>query len=426
MTAVLVVSFCACLLLAMPVAFAMIVSSILAIWAGGNVPIALIAQRLGSGIDNFTYLAIPLFIFAGRLMEETGMSERLVRLARALVGHIPGGLGQTVVVTDIFFSGLSGSTLADASAVASLTFPGMRRAGYSDVRATSIIVAAGAIGILFPPCLTMVVIGALLGISISSLFLSGLLPGLFMALMLMATIFVQARSGVIPLAQSVFSGAELWAALRGSLVPAMMPAIIFGGIFGGIFSPTEAAAVAVLYAFVVGFFIYRKITLKQTWHLLIQTGLTTAAIGFVLAAAIVIATLMGLQGIPTTIVRYVSEVTTQPLVFLVLANTIFLIFGALLDGIPALLLFLPILMPAAKAFGIDPLHFALTAIASLGVGIILPPLGIMLLIICAITKTPVMQVSRQMLPYFAILCFCLLCIIAVPWFVLVLPRAFGY
>jgi tripartite ATP-independent transporter DctM subunit len=311
MTAILVVSFVVCLLVAMPVAFAMIVSSALMIWAGGNVPIALIAQRLGSGIDNFTYLAIPLFIFAGRLMEETGMSERLVRLARALVGHIPGGLGQTVVVTDIFFSGLSGSTLADASAVASLTFPGMRRAGYSDVRATSIIVAAGAIGILFPPCLTMVVIGALLGISISSLFLSGLLPGLFMALMLMATIFVQARRGVIPLAQSAFSGAELWAALRGSLVPAMMPAIIFGGIFGGVFSPTEAAAVAVLYAFVVGFFFYRKITLKQTWHLLVQTGLTTAAIGFVLAAAIVISTLMGLQGIPATIVHYVSEVTSQ-------------------------------------------------------------------------------------------------------------------
>jgi C4-dicarboxylate transporter, DctM subunit len=205
-----------------------------------------------------------------------------------------------------------------------------------------------------------------------------------------------------------------------------MPAIIFGGIFGGVFSPTEAAAVAVLYAFVVGFFFYRKITLKQTWHLLVQTGLTTAAIGFVLAAAIVISTLMGLQGIPATIVHYVSEVTSQPLVFLVLANIIFLIFGALLDGIPALLLFLPILMPAAKTFGIDPLHFALTAIASLGVGIILPPLGIMLLIICAITKAPVMQVSRQMMPYFAILCFCLLCIIAVPWFVLVVPRAFGY
>jgi tripartite ATP-independent transporter DctM subunit len=272
----------------------------------------------------------------------------------------------------------------------------------------------------------MVVIGALLGISISSLFLSGVLPGLFMASTLMATIYVQARCGVIPLAQSRFSFEELWAACRGSFVPAMMPVIIFGGIFGGVFSPTEAAAVAVLYAFVIGFFFYRRITLMQTWHLLVQTGLTTAAIGFVLAAAIVISTLMGLQGIPGLIVRYVSEVTTQPLMFLILANIIFVIFGALLDGIPALLLFLPILMPVAKTFGIDPLHFALTSIASLGVGIILPPLGIMLMMICAITKTPVMQVSRQMMLYFAIRCLCLFCIIAVPWISLVLPRAFGY
>jgi len=423
--AVLCIAFAVLLCLSVPIAFAMLTATALAMAVGGSLPYALIAQRVGAGVENFTYLAIPLFILAGVIMEHSGISMRLVALARALVGHIRGGMGQVVIVSEIFFSGISGASLSDASAIGSLMYPTLKQSGYDPGRAVAIIAAACAMGILIPPCLTMVVLGALAGVSVAALFVAGFLPGLLMALALMVFVYFQARRGLLPGGLEKASWRETWKAFKGSVLALMLPVIIFGGILGGVFSPTEAAAVAVLYALVVALFVYRELTWKSLYKLLVETAVITGAIGLILGAATGFTSILALEGAPAEVGNLVSSVSTSPIVFMIAANLIFIFFGAILDGIPALLLFIPILMPVASSLGIDPLHFTLVSVASLGVGLVIPPIGIMLLVICSITRTPLSVVARAMLPYLVILGACLLFIIAVPSVVLVLPRAVG-
>ncbi|MGB7541222.1 MAG: TRAP transporter large permease [Burkholderiales bacterium] len=425
MIATLCIAFLAFIVCGVPIAFAMLASTALALLTPDSMPMALIAQRVGAGIDNFTYLAIPLFVLAGAIMEHSGISTRLVAFARALVGHIRGGMGQVVIVSEIFFSGISGASLSDASAIGSIMFPALRRAGYKPGRAVALIAAACAMGILIPPCLTMVVLGALAGVSVGALFVAGFLPGLVMALGLMLLVYVQARRGKLPGGEPRATAGETWRAFRASIIPLMLPVIIFGGILGGVFSPTEAAAVAVFYAFAVAVLVYRELTAAKIYRILVDTATITGAIGLVLGAAAAFASLLAIEGIPDQVAKAVIGVSTNPIVFLVMANLLFILFGALLDGIPALLLFIPILMPISNQLGIDPLHFTLVSVASLGIGLIIPPIGIMLLVICSITGVPLGAVSRAMWPYLLILFLCLLLMIAFPWVVLVLPRAFG-
>jgi C4-dicarboxylate transporter DctM subunit len=424
---ILLLSICivAFTVVGVPIAFAILAGTALVVGFGGALPLPFIAQRISSSIDNFTYLAIPLFVLAGNIMETSGISLRLVALARALVGHFRGGMGQVVIVSEIFFSGISGASLSDASAIGSIMFTALRRAGYPPEVATALIAAACAMGILIPPCLTMVVLGAISGVSVSALFVAGLLPGLVMAVALMAFVYWQARRGVLPAGEPPQSWRQTWDAARAAFVPMMMPAIIFGGIFGGVFTPTEAAAVAVLYAFAVSILWYRELTFRQIYTLLVDTAAITGAIGLILGAATAFSTLLAIEGGPAQIAQVVIDLTTTPWVFLVLSNLVFVVFGALLDGIPAILLFIPILLPIAQKLGIDPLHFTLLSVASLGIGIVVPPIGVMLLVICSITRTPLRAVSWAMIPYLAILLACLLAIILFPWIVLVLPRALG-
>jgi tripartite ATP-independent transporter DctM subunit len=421
----LCLTFIAAVLLGIPIAFAMLAATAAAMLVEGTLPFALIAQRVGAGVENFTYLAIPLFILAGSIMEESGISTRLVGLARALVGHIRGGMGQVVIVSEIFFSGISGASLSDASAIGSLMYPTLRKSGYERGRAVALIAAACAMGILIPPCLTMVVLGALAGVSVGALFVAGFLPGLVMAFALMLLVYVQARRGLLPGGEPRVNWGDTWRAFRAAIIPLMLPVIIFGGILGGVFSPTEAASIAVLYALVVAVFVYRELSAAALYRILVQTATITGAIGLVLGAAAAFTSLLALSGVPAQVASAVTSLSRNPIVFLVAANLIFMLFGAILDGIPALLLFVPILMPVSNQLGIDPLHFTLVAVASLGIGLILPPIGILLLVICSITQAPLGEVSRAMWPYLVILGVCLLFIIAVPSVVLVLPRAFG-
>jgi C4-dicarboxylate transporter DctM subunit len=422
----LISGFTGLILIGVPIAFAMVVAVAVAIFLGGTMPLAIIGQRMGSGVENFTFLAVPLFILAGTIMEHSGISRRLVNLGRVLVGHLPGGMGQVVIVSEIFFSGISGASLSDASAIGSLMHPALRRSGYQAGQATGLVAAACAMGVLIPPCLAMVVMGAVAGVSVTALFIAGLVPGLIMALALMVLVYVQARRGTLPGGEAAASWRETFVAMRESVIPLMMPVIIFGGILGGIFSPTEAAAVAVLYALIVGVLVYREITLRSFYDMLVETAKVTGAVGVIVGAASGFSVLLALEGAPVSIAAAVEALSSDPIVFLIVVNLLFLLFGALLDGIPALLLFVPILLPVATTLGIDPLHFTLLSIASLGVGMILPPIGIMLLVICSITNTPIAEASRAMMPYLAILLVCLLVIIAFPWTVVALPRAFGF
>ena len=421
----LCVGFVICIMVGVPIAFSMIIASVIAVISGDSLPLPLIAQRLGSGIDNFTYLAIPLFILAGSIMERSAISIRLVGFAKSLVGHFKGGMGQVVIVSEIFFSGISGASLSDASAIGSIMFPTLKKAGYDPAKAVALISAACAMGILIPPCLTMVVLGALAGVSVSALFVAGFIPGFLMAIALMISVYFQSKNGSLPPGENKATRKEIFSAFKGAMFPLLLPIIIFGGILGGVFSPTEAAAVAVLYAFFVATFIYREMSFKLLYSLLIDTAITTGAIGLILGAASAFSAILSFGGVPDQVAEFITGFSSNPLIFLIAANLVFLFFGAVLDGIPALLLFVPILLPVAKTLGIDTLHFALMSVASLGVGLVVPPIGILVLVVCSITKTPLGDVSKAMMPYLGILMLCLLAMILFPPIILFLPHYFG-
>jgi tripartite ATP-independent transporter DctM subunit len=415
------------LLLAMdvPVAFSMALACILTLFWQGTIPMSTVTMKFYSGIDTFPFLAIPLFILAGGLMEHGGISQRLVRLARNLVGHIRGGLGFVVVVSEIFFSGISGSSIADASAIGALLLPSMIRAGYAAERASAIVAAATGMGMMIPPCLNMVVLGAMSNISIAGLFMGGFLPGFLMALTLMVIIYIQSVRGILPGAESARpSLKEMAASIVDSLIPLMMPVIIFGGIFAGIFTATEAAAVATVYAFIVSFFIYKEITVKDLYKILVDATVMTGVTCLLVGAATTFSWILATYQVPRLIGGWIESVGGGQGIFLLLSIAVFLVFGMILDGLPAILIFFPILFPIATSLHVHPLHFGVLVIAVVGIAIVAPPIGLCLVIICSLAKIKLSDTIRPLIPYTLILVIDLIVIAFWPWLVLSLPTFF--
>ncbi len=417
----LLIVFVVLLALGMPVAFSMALATI-AGFLTLEIPLETVAQKMMSGIEPFPFVAIPLFVLAGALMETSGISRRLVALASAIVGHIRGGLGIVVVASEVLFSGISGSSVADASALGSILIPSLVKAGYPPERAAAIVAAASGMGILIPPCLVMVILGAMSGLSISALFVAGFLPGILMALTLSIVIHIQARRGVLPGARGRFSWPTLRHALREAILPLGMPVVLFGGILGGVTTATEAAVLAVIYALVLDLFIYREITRKDLGRMLVQTGITTAAVSVLAGVATGMSWTFATTGVPLMIADTLQQITTSPFLLLALVTIVLIIFASLLDGLPALIIFYPILSVTVAKYGIDPLHFGLIAVAALGIGLVVPPVGLLLVVVAQIGRVSLSSVSVPMLPYIAILVATLLLIAYVPWVVLVLPR----
>ena len=427
MTTILVLlgSFILLLAINVPVAFSMVLACILALLEHGAIPMSTVTMKLYSGIDTFPFLAIPLFILAGGLMEQGGISQRLVRLASNLVGHIRGGLGFVVVVSEIFFSGISGSSIADASAIGALLLPSMVRAGYPAARAASIVAAATGMGMMIPPCLNMVVLGAMSNISIAGLFMGGFLPGFLMALTLMVLIYMQSVRGILPGAtQEKPSFREVFISIRDSVIPLMTPVIIFGGIFAGIFTATEAAAVATVYAFIVSFFVYKEITRQDLFKILVDTAVMTGVVSLLVGAATGFSWILATHQVPRMIGDFITVLGGGKTVFLLMTIAVFLFFGMILDGLPAILIFFPILYPIAQTVGLHPLHFAELVIATIGVAIIAPPIGLCLVIICSIAKIKLSDTIQPLIPYTLILIIDLIIMAFWPWLVLFLPTLF--
>ena len=422
---VLLGSFVLLLAINVPVAFSMILACILALLEHGAIPMSTVTMKLYSGIDTFPFLAIPLFILAGGLMEQGGISQRLVRLAGNLVGHIRGGLGFVVVVAEIFFSGISGSSIADASAIGALLLPSMVRAGYPAARAAAIVAAATGMGMMIPPCLNMVVLGAMSNISIAALFMGGFLPGFFMALTLMVLIYWQSTRGILPGAMHARPALrEILISIRDSVVPMMMTVIIFGGIFAGVFTATEAAAVATVYAFLVSFFWYSEITWKGLYKILVDTAVMTGVVSLLVGAATAFSWILATHQVPQMIGDFITGAGGGKTLFLLMTIAVFLVFGMILDGLPAILIFFPILYPIAQTVGLHPLHFAELVIAVVGIAIIAPPIGLCLVIICSIAKIKLSDTIQPLIPYTLILIVDLIIMAFWPWLVLFLPAVF--
>jgi C4-dicarboxylate transporter DctM subunit len=422
--ALTVVSFVALLVLGVPVAYTVGTAALMGLWWSGAYPLTIIVQQVFLSVDSFVLLAIPLFILAGALMETGGIAVRLVRFAQALIGWIRGGLAMAVVIAEYIFSGISGSTIADVSAIGATMIPPMTRAGYRAEEAVSVVAAASAMGILVPPCILMIVIGSIANVSVAALFIGGFIPAIVLAVAIMIYIYVQARrSGMAPARRA--SLAALARSFLDALIPLGLPVIIFGGILGGIVTPTEAAAVAVFYAAIVGLFVYREIRWSDLPEILIQSAVVTAAVCFLLGTAAVVAWILAVQQVPLALLQAMTAMSAGPTAFLIFTALLFIILGAVLEGLPAVVILLPTFLPVVKQFNIDLVHYSIVVVAATGIGLFLPPIGVGLFIACGIANVTVDRVVRPMLPYVLFLCLGLLLVILFPWFTLVLPRLFG-
>jgi len=417
---VLVSGFLVTAALGLPLAFTLALTSATYLVGIGGVSLTILPIKLLGGVDSFVLLAIPLFILAGALMESGAISERIVDLAMAIVGRVKGGLAMVVVVAEVLFSGISGSTAADVSAISSLLVPSMRKAGYSGGEAVSVVAAASAMGILVPPCLTMVVLGSLVNLSIVTLFLAGFLPAFLLAGMLLVLIAVRARRQGWPVAERA-SRADLGRATRRAIVPLGLPVLLFGGIFTGITTVTEAALVAVVYALVVGI-AAGGISRANLVRLFERSGVVTATTLWVLAAASAFAWILVREWVPQTLGEWITGLGASRAVFLGLTLFVFVVIGALLEGLPALLIFGPILFPISRALGVDPVHYGIVIVAAMGIAFFLPPVGVGLSIASGIARVDVDEVSRAYFPYLLVLLFGLALIAALPGLTLVLPR----
>ncbi len=406
-----------------PIAFALGGASIAGLSIYEGAPLRIVASRTFSGIDNFSLLAIPFFILAGELMETGGISQRLVTLARVLVGHRRGGLGNVVVVAMIFFSGISGSTNADAAAIGSVMIPPMKRQGYSGGHAGAIVAAAAGMGILVPPCLTMVVYGSITNTSIATLFAAGFLPATLMALALMIHLRLDARRlGLVP--DPRVPWAERGKALLAASWALLLPVIIFGGILGGVFTPTEAAVIAVIYAIIVGMAVYREIRLADLRRAFVRTGVTSGVVMLLIGAANIFAWLMTVEGVPAAIAAGIQAIGGGKATFLIMSVVVFLPLFALLDGLPGMLMIIPVFVPIAQRLGVDLVHYGILMTTVMGIALFLPPFGIGLYIVLGLSKATIGEISRHLLPYLATMTAVAILIAFVPWIVYLVPYAF--
>lgn len=405
-----------------PISIAIGSACLVYLLARGNIQLLIVPIMIIGGMDSFVLLAVPLFILVGELMNTGGITQRLVTFARALVGHVRGSLGISTVLGEYIFSGISGASVADVSAMGSILIPAMKRGGYRPEQAVSIVASASAMGMLVPPCIPMVVLANLTNLSVAALFIAGFLPAACMAVPLIVLIYIQAVRENIPRERRQ-SAREVLVAFRRAILPLMTPVIILGGILGGIVTPTEAGMIGVIYALILGVFVYREIHLRDLMPILVNTASLTGMILLLVGTASLLSWIFAAESVPGLLANLILKLSSSSAPFLLITIAVFVVFGAFLEGLPALIIFTPILFPIMSHFAdIVPLHYGIIMITSLGIGLFLPPMGIGFLIACALGKVNVENATRAYAPYLLVLLIGALIVAFVPWFTLVLPR----
>ncbi|MCF6187543.1 MAG: TRAP transporter large permease [Desulfobulbaceae bacterium] len=385
-----------------PIGIAIGASSILAILLQGDFPLMMVAQRLFSGTDSFHLLAVPLFMFAGVLMEAGGISRRIIDFANALVGWLPGGLAAVTIVSAMFFAGISGSAAADAAAVGAILIPAMKKSGYDSDFAAAVQASGGSIGVIIPPSIPMIIFGFLTGASISQLFAAGILPGLLIGLSLILV------STLISLkykysATAPFSMAETRRTFKRALPAMGAPAIILGGILTGVFTATESAAVAVIYALLLGVFVYRKIKPADLFPLFRDGAVTSAIVMFIIAMASIFSWIAAIENIPAQLAGGLLTLTDNPVLLLLLINLVLLVAGTFIETTASLILLVPMITAMVPALNIDMIQLGVIVVTNLAIGMLTPPMGICLIVSCSISGDSLGGVSRRVLPFLAIL-----------------------
>src|SRR3954469_5388497 len=421
--AAIAIIFIALILISMPIVFALAVAGIAGLWLGGY-PMQQLSSALVSGSQSWVLLAIPAFVFAGNLMERCGMSHALVELARALIGWVKGGLGMSVIVVAYFFSDICGSKMAEVSALGSTRIPPLTAAGYKRQDSASLIAAGTAMGMLVPPAIFMIVIAQVTNTSAVALFLAGFVPAATIMVCLMVLVYFRARKYDWPV-DSNPSVAMIFKTGKSAAVPLVIPIVILGGFFLGVFTATEAGAVVAGYAFFAARFYYKNVSYRQMAKLAYDSAILTAAVVFLLAVASVFQYLMGMSGVPKMLAEVLGPLKSQPWLFLVATALITMMFGMVLEGLPAAVVLIPVVFPIAEEMGIDPIHFNIVQTAAVGIGLFLPPMGVGLLMALKFANLTVGQHWRSYLPYIAALLVGLMLIILFPDLSLFLPRSAG-
>jgi C4-dicarboxylate transporter, DctM subunit len=421
--AAVVILFAGLVALSMPIVFALGLSGTLGL-ALGNFSLQKLPSSLVAGSQSWVLLAIPTFVFAGNLMERCGMSYALMKLARVLVGWLRGGLGMSVVLAEYFFSGISGSTIADVSAIGAMLTPPMLRAGYTREHAASLVASATAMGILVPPAIFMIVLGQITDTSVVGIFLAGFIPAAVTALCLFAVILVEAHRLGWPKDEHP-TWRQFGLALRESLVPMVVPVVIVAGFYFGVFTATEAGALVAFYAIAAALLYYRNVTLREMLALVYESALLTAAVMFLLAVASVYQFLLGMLGVPAMLGELLQPLETTPWLFLLAVSLLVMMFGMVLEGLPAAVVLIPVVFPVAKKIGIHPIHFDIVLTAAVGIGLFLPPMGVGLLMALRFAEISVGRHLKVYWPYLVALLAGLMLLILFPELTLVLPRRAG-
>ncbi|HEY9269819.1 TRAP transporter large permease [Achromobacter sp.] len=405
MIPVLFLSFTAILIIGAPIVTALGMSAAFALQAGDR-SLLIVAQMAFQSLDSFSLMAVPFFILAGHLMSSGGVATRLVQLANAFVGWIRGGLGAVAVLTSLLFATVSGSSSATTAAIGSVLIPEMEKKGYPRSFAASIAASSGELGAIIPPSIPMIVYALTANVSVGSLFLAGILPGLLITVSLILTVCLVARIQGFDEVTAVSFGGWLkgvLVALKDATLALMMPVIILGGIYGGLFTATEASCIAVLYGLALGLFVYKEITVKDLLGIFARSAVMSSIILLIVAFAAVFAYLLTINQVPQQVAAMLGSMTTNPIVFLLLVNVMLFLVGMFIEALAAILIIVPILAPISVTFGIDPIHFGMIVITNLAVGMVTPPVGVNLFVVCEVAQLKMHHLAKYLVIFLAVL-----------------------
>jgi len=423
--AILIFSFIAFLGIGVPVAFVLGLAPLVTLVIQGETPLVLVAQRIFTGMDTPVLMAIPFFILAGNIMSAGDMTKRLVRFSKILVGAFRGGLAYINIVISMIFAGITGAAVADTSAVGSILIPAMKEDGYDGDFAAAVTATSSTIGPVIPPSIPFIIYGVLGEVSIASLFLAGLIPGIMLGLFQMGVVAYYARKRGYPKGERPSLKDALKVSIDAFLV-LLMPVIILGGILTGVFTPTESGCIAAFYAMFISLFVYKDVRLKDFPQLLVKTAATSSLVMLVIGMASIFSWLLACEEIPQIVSGVILSVTSNKFLVLLLMNIILLVIGTFLETTASLIILTPVLLPLMLKIGIDPLHFGVILVLNLVIGLTTPPVGVCLFIACSIGKTRLEAVSRAIVPF--LLASIAVLLICTYWegLIMALPKYFGY
>jgi len=409
------------LLLGIPIAVSLGLATSITMLAFSDIPSLVIAQKMFTSIDKFALMAIPLFVLAGNFLSQGGAAERIIRFAKALVGHLPGGLPMSAIFACIIFAAVSGSSPATVAAIGSIMIGAIQEAGYSPKFSVGSIVTAGSLGILIPPSIVLIVYGVTVDQSIGKLFMAGFIPGIFLGTMLMLVTYISARRAGFKKEKRA-SNKEIYISFKESVWALLVIVIVIGGIYGGIFTPTEAAAVSAVYGFVVVKFIYRDLKWADIPKIIMHSAATSAMILFIIANAMLFAYFLTVQQIPQALAQWIIDMNFSKVVFLIFINILLLIGGNFMEPSSLIMILAPLIFPAAMKLGIDPIHLGIITTVNMEIGMLTPPVGLNLFVASGISGMSLQEVIKASIPWFFALLIGLLIITYIPQISLFLPN----